>query len=371
MKKIKYLIIIALLTSCTNEWEVEPRPQAERTLLVYLGGDNNLSSEVQDKTKALLKGWQSRLGNLLIFADTQGGKTVLVQAKQQNGKKYADTIRRYTNLNSASSELLKEVLADTRRLAPAPSYGMVLFSHATGWLPAKSFENPTTWTPPISTRSIFVDKEKEMEFSDFVSAIPDNMFEFMAFDMCFMSSVETSYALRKKTKYVVGSVAEILSPGFTPLYEKHLSMLYESKPNLTGFAQAFYDYYNSLEGVYRAGGISIVRTSEMEALAQLTKALSPQPTVAQIDKMQYYDRKGKPHLFFDFGSYMQESLTAEQYAKVEKQLQKIVLFKRHTSRLINIDINTHSGLAVYIPQAETPSLNAQYETLEWTRAVSR
>ena len=283
LKKIfLYLFLLVSVFSCVKD-EIDIPVTKRRTILVYLAGDNNLYKEVSEMQKALMKGWNPKTdGSLVILADQTNSSTpMLIKIQERKNKIVADTLRRYSLENSASPELLGVVIADTKLLAPGSSYGMVLFSHATGWLPEKAFDDPARWgvsiadTPKVMRRSIFVDKGREMELADFAAAIPDGMFEFMAFDMCFMSSVETAYALRNKTKYLLAAAPEVLAPGFTPIYSTSLNLLYKTKPDLEGFAQAFYDYFNGLQGLYQSAAISVVRTSEMEALATLTRQIAP------------------------------------------------------------------------------------------------
>jgi hypothetical protein len=213
-----------------------------------------------------------------------------------------------------------------------------------------------------------------MEFDDFVAAIPDGMFEFIASEMCFMSSVETAYALRNKTKYLLAAAPEVLSPGFEPIYKTSMDMLYKSKPDLEGFAQAFYDYFNGLQGEYKSAAISVVKISEMQALADFTRKIDLELTQEQIDVVQHYDRipprsSSFPYLFFDYRDYIAQVATDAQMAELDELLDKAVIFKRSTPKLIKLPIPRHSGLSVYIPQDGLPRLNEAYEQTEWYKAV--
>ena len=138
---------------------------------------------------------------------------------------------------------------------------------------------------------------------------------------------------------------------------------------MEGFAQAFYDYFNGLQGQYQSAAISVVKTSEMESLAALTREIAPSLTQQEIDQVQYYDRYGKPHVFFDFGDYLRQVATPNQAARLDELLAKTVIFKRNTPKLINIDIIKHSGLSVYIPQESLPRLNKAHEGTEWFKAI--
>ena len=380
--KIRYLLLLLILivVSCSEDTDIELIVPKERTVLVYVALDNNLSGEMSDVHASLMEGWKNsdKKGNLLIFADSRGeDKPLLINIKKRSNEVIADTIFRYPEENSASPELLARVINDIKVLFPAESYGMLLFSHASGWLPEGVFKNPfkletsfnNNRSIPVS-RSIFEDNGREMEFADFVDAIPDGMFEFIASEMCFMSSVETAYALRNKTKYLLASAPEVLSPGFAPIYKTSLDLLYKPEADLKGFAEAFFDYFNGLQDAHQSAAISLVKTSEMEPLAALVSEINLKLTQEVIDKVQYYDRKGKPHLFFDFRDYIDQVATSEQMKELDLLLDKAVLFKRNTPKLININITKHSGLSVYIPQEALPRLNKAYKETDWYNATS-
>lgn len=368
MRLLSLFILSLFLSACIHETCTPPIPLPERTLLVYLAGDNNLSNEVRQKSNALLAGWQPSLGELVVLVDDQIHQSPhLLKAREKEGKMVFDTIKYYYEGNSASPSLLSAAISDMQRMAPARSYGLILFSHATGWLPQGAFEHPTTWRPGVrNARSVFMDGEREMTLDDFALALPDSLFHFIAFDMCFMAGVEVAYALRHKTPRLLGAAAEILSPGFTPIYSSHLPLLYQKEADLNGFAEAFYKYCDSQSGVYRSATISVLRTDSMEPLKSLTHRLQAQHTDFSPLGLQYFDRNGEPHLFYDFGQYLSTLGTTNlDRQEVEKLLTSTVLYKRHTGRMINIPIFTHSGLSVYIPQGSLPYLNAAYAQTAW------
>ncbi|NLA62574.1 MAG: clostripain family protease [Bacteroidales bacterium] len=373
-----FLLLLLTAFSCSKDPKVEPVVPKGRTILVYVALDNSLSSEMVDVHASLMQGWKnsSKEGSLILFADSRGDeKPLLIQIKEHKGVVIADTLLRYDNDNSASPELLSRVIADTKLIAPGDSYGLLLFSHATGWLPAKAFSNPGAWGIAVANsevptlQSIFEDNGREMEFADFAAAIPDGMFEFIASEMCFMSSVETAYALRNKTKYLLAAAPEVLSPGFEPIYKTSLDLLFKPTPDLEGFALKFFDYFNGLQGAYQSAAISVVKTSEMQALANYTSKINLALTQDQIDKVQIYDRNGRPNVFFDFRDYVAQTATTKEMDQLDVLLDKAVIFKRSTPKLINIYIPKHSGLSVYIPQAGLPRLNKAYEDTEWYKAV--
>lgn len=379
-----YILLLLAAFSCIDEPEIKVKIPKGRTLLVYVAIDNSLSDEMPQMQEALLDGWNAKtMGSLVILADSKRSKPMLMKLEERKGKAVYDTLRVYTNENSASPELLRQVISDTKELAAGESYGMLLFSHASGWLPQDAFKNPLKWEAnynnlsSIASRSVFEDSGSEMELADFAAAIPDGMFDFIASEMCFMSGVEIAYALRKKTDYILASAPEMLSPGFVPIYKTSLDLLYKPKADLEGFGQAFFNHFDGLEGAYRSAAISLIRTSEMDALAELTRKISPNLKENQfvIDQIQYYDGNYRsahwPHLFFDFADYMSHAATAQEINELEEQLSRTVIFKRNTEKLINIKLEKHSGLSVYIPQSVLPNLNKEYKKTEWYKATNK
>ena len=45
---------------------------SDRTLLVYMGGDNDLADETDEKLSALTEAWDRFPGHLLIYQDKKG-----------------------------------------------------------------------------------------------------------------------------------------------------------------------------------------------------------------------------------------------------------------------------------------------------------
>lgn len=420
--------------SCSSDYEVSTTYH-QRTLLAYLAGDHNLTNEVSQKAAALLEGWDPNLGQLLIFADSQDSPSAyLLRARKTNGLSMFDTLRHYNQHNSASPALLATAITDLKHFAPASSYGLLLFSHASGWLPQGALENPTTWrihpkrnnrnrassthslqqrsknlvdssaaehnnitfspteekltyfskkkNPILGIRTIFQDNDVEMELNDFQQAIPDSLFQFIAFDMCFMSGVEVVYALRHKAQYLLASTAEILSPGFTPIYPTHLHLLYKKQPDLKGFAEAYYDHYSHLSGIWASATISVVHTAAIEELRHLTLKIqnyksnsqnvqtgyNNQFTAYPYFNIQYFDRGKKPKLFYDLGNYLM-ALTPSPSTQdsVQKVLSKTVLFERHTPSMINLPLRSHCGLSIYLPHPALPHLNSAYQQTSWMK----
>jgi len=81
----QFSILLLLLSGCCKEPFVVPPPivdpppiSTQRTVLVYLGVDNNFRGEAAEKIDTLKRNWNKNIdGNLLVYADS-GTKPVLV-----------------------------------------------------------------------------------------------------------------------------------------------------------------------------------------------------------------------------------------------------------------------------------------------------
>lgn len=82
MNRIGYitaiLLAVLLCGSCINEEYAGPDPDLPtRTIIVYLGGDNNLSEETGRKIEALRQGWTYTGNKCLIYQDSRDGARLL------------------------------------------------------------------------------------------------------------------------------------------------------------------------------------------------------------------------------------------------------------------------------------------------------
>ncbi len=426
------VLFLLLLVGCSHEENIEWQ-EVRRTVLVYLAGDNSLSPEVVAKREALVQAWcPEREGQLLIFTDRKGGVPVLERASVLNGAPVTDTLRVYTNDNSTSVKLLSEVIADMQLLSPARSYGLWLFSHGTGWLPAGFFENPygiaVSATPQVcsevyrepivTTRSFARDGNREMEITDLKTALPDGLFDFIVFESCFMGNIETIYALRNKAPCMLVSPTEIISPGFTSIYDKVLSKLYDAKADLQAVAELFYRYFDAQQGAYRGAAVTLVNTVSTTSLAEACRpvlqrvareststmassgrpfvpdrALTPNPlfsfdpllsqdslllpdSLLPIDPLVLLDpllfsgpllpldRLDK-HLFFDFRHYFSLIADPSEMKAIDAALNQVVACYYHTPKMISVSLENTSGLSIYVEQPDLKTLNSLYRQTEW------
>jgi len=219
------------------------------------------------------------------------------------------------------------------------------------------------------------DNGEEMELAAFVAAIPDKLFDFIIFEACFTAGIEMAYELRNKTNYLIGSSAEILSPGFREIYAQQINNLFLPDAGLNEFVRSAFEWINNQTGAYQSGTLSLIKTSELTALASWLKGNidKEKNSNIHISSIQYFDRYNY-HLFFDFEDYYSRLLKADgSKAVLSSLISNCVLYKASTSSFMRgfngFDIVNHSGLTTYIEQEDFPVLNREYQKLNWYKEV--
>lgn len=363
------LLVVFCLASCEIGGELVCSSNPDRVLLIYLGGDNNLSGETFQRIEAIKEGLiQSNVNSrVLLYHDPANAAPVLSELKNRNGQAIADTVAKYEEENSASEIVFAQIINEVKGKYQAKTYGLLLFSHASGWLPDGALNNP-------ALRSVIMDGNTEMEMAAFASAIPDRAFDYIVFEACLMAGIEVAFELKDKTNLILASSAEIVSPGFTEIYPQTFGCLTDG--DLTTFASQAFDYFDRQSGEMRSATLSVIRTDSLQLLAEFIANNCRTDREVDVREVQRFDRNRLYRLFFDFEDYYSRLLNSEeQRDELRRLISNCVVWKQATpSFLVNSNgfvINRHSGMTTYIPQANFPALNSRYEDTQWRKAIKK
>lgn len=359
------LIIPLMLSSCLQEEADNATVLPKRTVLFYMAGDNNLGDETQEKIGALSEDWNIGGDNHLLVYQDRGASRLprLLEIKTGvDGKGKVDVLEEYGQENSASSPVFSRVLGDMVMRYPGSDYGLVVFSHGSGWLPSGTFSP--------DTRSVAVDGDSEFDLQDFAGCIPRNQFRFIIFESCLMAGAEVAFELQDKTDYILASCAEIVSPGFTPLYGKMLPLIYSNEPKLAEFAAEYFNYCNGLTGDRRSATVSVIRPSGLAPLKQLlAQAEGRVLQWKEVDRenVQAFDRRST-HLFHDLEGYLREIGTPQENRALADILRQSIIYKASTESFMpsatgGFQIKEHCGLTIYIPTEKYEYLNMRRKRL--------
>lgn len=373
-----------LLAGCTKE--EAPASVVRRPLVVYMAVDNDLQGELSTRLKALERGWRPGM-ELWIYADAPSGAALYRMENTPDGP-VPRVVEEYGAENSASGSTLERVLRTVWARCPASGYGFLFFSHATGWLPEGTLQCPA------GSRSVGHDHWSEIELEAFAAALPEDMpLDYVVFEACLMAGAEVALELVGRTEWMLASSAEMLRPGFVPLYGDGLEVLTSRERPvgelLTAFGQRYLNHVRELSGVGCSATLSVVRTSALPALADAVRRARAGAPDAPADGpllecLQRFDRPGmygdRPAAarFFDLEEWAEHTCTnSGALEELRAALADAVVWKDATEHFMGgegtyyngFEVRRHSGLTTYVPRGEFPALNASYRRTAWWRAT--
>ena len=374
---------------------------AERTVLVYLAGKNNLSQLLQTNLEQMKAG-SRRIGNntLLVFVrrDIQGEKPWL--ARISNGE-LTDSVSLddmgigTSNIQACNPELMEQVLRYAYSHYPASDYGLVLGGHSTGWLIEQEPSNTRAFGVDNGDGYTYSSKNKRWINVPTIARVLERVphLKFIFADCCNFMCLETMYELRHATDYIIGSPAEIPAEGAP--YEQIIPSLFEKNT-----------FYSSIIDIYhrtRNGEVplSAVKTSAMDQLASATRyALD---IVQAKNGNGYADTQGLIHygysassidfhqeynLFYDAGDFFRSQLSESDYRLWKQALDEAVVEKRFTKQWrtcmtwrytysdFEMTEERYHGVSMYIPQDPNTEYGQYYaqnnediKQLKWYQSV--
>lgn len=403
LRNVRYTLVAAitslamLAASCSNgedEIYVE-EGMARTTVLVYMAAQNSLGLDYNDQYRfqkldsAEIMAGRSYIpsdGRLLVFIDdAETPRLYRVSPRSAN----PILIKRWSrDEDSASPEMLMEVLSLMKTTCPADNYGLVLWSHADGWLPAMNARVTSSRRTLIIDRGTFSfgidsgkgigqsdqDKGSQMSITDMAAAIRESGVhaKYIFFDACLMQNVEVAYTLKDVADYIVAS--PIMTPAAGSNYMSQIKRgFFSDSPS--DIAQTYYSDVTDpaqQEGAsgYAGYGIvmSAVRTDKMEPLASAVAAAlrrsdifadgSPdmEGVMAYLPYVRnYYYR---PH-FYDArqamlklfkGAEGDAAVKALDEAVVERVATNLFYFGPGYYDMQNVDLSTYGGISMFIPQ---------------------
>ncbi len=367
---LSYLIFSLLVISCKSDND-ELQKKTKRTIAIYMIATNSLSScdendidEIESSIKQngmndcrLLVYWVSKSAAPQLIEITNNKKNTINRIVH---KVYSDDIK------STTIERMQEVFTDIITTAPADDYGLILWSHASGWV------SSLTGRSSISLLDFGEDYGSTMPIDELAKALPENIFSFIYTDACYMSGIEVAYELRNKTKYFIGSATELPIDGMD--YTNNIPCFFNDKVDLVQCCKNTFNKYDKLNGASRTCTISLIDCTKLDKLATLCKSIHANGlSVTDISTIQYYKRTS-PYLFYDFVQYTEMLATDEQKINLHELMNEVVPYKASTPYIFNnliINEENYSGLSTYIlGTTQSTGVNEiYYKTLSWYKDV--
>ncbi len=380
---IKLLIMVAaffsaaMIQGCNGNDEPripEPEQKASRTVLVYMVATNNLGTgrfdtSDLDEMEAAAKAGDFGNGRVIAYHASQSG--VVLKEITAEG---VDTLKIYEpGQVSVTVDRMRQVIDDTKELAPASDYGLVLWSHASGWLQDGIDE------PSLPMRSYGQDgsvNSKKMNISSLAAATKDAGFSFIYFDCCYMGSVEVMYEMRGCAPYMVASPAEIPANGMP--YDLNLKYLLDTDLTVEeALVKAATSTYNAYNDVFVKGDcpntMAVISSAGLEALAAATREIYEKAETSRnydIDYQRYSARY--PSYYSDYGQYVESICNdAQLLARWHQAMDSTVKYAAASPWIWSVyPVEHYSGLSTFILEADSYSTFKDYNTLQWYNDVA-
>lgn len=291
MKKWLYPLLVIVLAACSNEIpEQQPAKRSGRTVLAYLIS-NNKAGSLDTYLRDNVIDMYTALGNmkesctLLVFYRPYTGDTPLsnptLMSFYADGRGNINNLaaltgaeltfdavcriaqkKEYTMNSQIATDpaVMEEVFTDMQTVAPSDSYGLILGSHASGWMKGTS----------VPTKAFGDDDGYNIDIPDLADVLKNSFSEkldFVLFDACMMGTAEVGYELRETTSYCIASVMETPVYGFP--YDQILPYLYSENVDYSAVCHEFISF-NKTKDVW--GTCAVMDCSQMENLASAVKA---------------------------------------------------------------------------------------------------
>lgn len=415
MKKWLYTLLVIVLAACSNEIpEQQPAKRSGRTVLAYLIS-NNKAGSLDTYLRDNVIDMYTALGNmkesctLLVFYRPYTGDTPLSNPTLMSF--YADGRGNINNLAALTgSELtfdavcriaqkkeytmnsqiatdpavMEEVFTDMQTVAPSDSYGLILGSHATGWMKGNS----------VQSKAFGDDSGYHIDIPDLANVLKKSFSEkldFVLFDACMMGNAEVGYELKDVTSHCIASVMETPVYGFP--YDQILPYLYTENIDYPAVCHEFMSF-NKTNNLW--GTCAVMDCSQMENLASAVKAkLSEwQDALSSVSmqNVQQYGVNSYKYFSYDVLDFFRElgrksgvvktTDLNEAIASVQSALNQAVIAKDCLSGVdydfegLTIDGTRFCGIGMYIPGeynryvANKTTWNSYYEqSISWYRAA--
>ena len=392
MKKWLYTLLVVVLAACSNEIpEQQPAKRSGRTVLAYL---------ISNSPKSLEKNLQDNVVDMyMALAEIKDSCTLLVFYRPQEYSSYLDvptllcfdtdgrgnvnnlpaltgtdltfeTVcqvarkKEYAMNSQIATDpvVMEEVFKDMQKVAPSDSYGLILGSHASGWMKGNS----------VQSKAFGDDDGYNIDIPDLADVLKNSFSEkldFVLFDACMMGNAEVGYELKEVTSHCIASVME--TPGYGFPYDQILPYLYSENVDYSAVCHEFVSF-NKTNNLW--GTCAVMDCSQMENLASAVKAkLSEwQDALSSVSmqNVQQYGVGSYRYFSYDVLDFFRElgrksgvvktTDLNEAIASVQSALNQAVIAKDCLSGVdydfdgAVIDGTRFCGIGMYIPEEYNP-----------------
>ncbi len=400
MKKILIGLLamtMLMFVGCGKDDPETEDPVAERTVLIYMAAQNNLTlwpntsnRFAEYDLKEIKKGIESMGDNhLVIYVDKakdpiSGYDDYKPYLLHYRKGELRDSIPLDESMLPCNPATMKTVIEKAFTDYPGKEYGLVLWGHATGWL----FKNDSIANNSARNRAYGgTNKNGSNQGSgDLWMNIPTLAktlktlphLKFIFADCCNMMCAECAYELKDVCDYFIGSPAEI--PGEGAPYSKVVPAMMEKET----FYKSICDQYALM---YRDRvPLAVVKSSEMANLANATKTIlqvmktKEMPEYPDLSNLIYYLDQNMYDMNHFIMTYAMKYGIEAEYQSWKQVFDKAVIYKKFAKDWetmnhvnfyhFNMKEENFGGISMFIPQVILRSTdNQNIKKMGWYYAV--
>ena len=393
-------------TSCSEE-AFDTDSVNKQTILVFYPWTGSQSSTgllgaLQNNIDSICDGIIDRKGlnnsRVLVFLSDKYNHSTLYDLQYNATTKSVDRVplKEYEGASYASAEGIADIMNEVKTQASALNYALIVGVHGCGWTYASDWSRYPYYARPSVTRprdNNFSDiqfgpdpnapltrffgsvslAENAMDISTLAEGIRESglKMQYILFDACYMSNIETAYELKDVTNYMIASGSEIMAAGLP--YRSMWSYLNSATPNYSGIVSTSVNFYKNSSDPFC--NLAAIDCRQVEKLAGVMKEINAQYQLSasvSLDSIQHLDGF-RPNLFYDLETYV-DSLHPSGYLldQFKSQLKLTIKASDHTEEAYtciyssdSFKIKNYCGITISDPSQHSVAIKGREKTGWW------
>ncbi len=411
IKKLFTLFICSIslaltFTGCSEE-AFDTDSVNKQTILVFYPWTGSKSSTgllgyLQNNIDSICDGIIDRKGlnnsRVLVFLSNKYNHSTLYDLQYNATTKSVDRVplKEYEGTSYASAEGIADIMNEVKTQASALNYALIVGVHGCGWTYASDWSRYPYYARPSVTRpsdnnfsgiqfgpdpnapltrffgSVSL-AENAMDISTLAEGIRESglKMQYILFDACYMSNIETAYELKDVTNYMIASGSEIMAAGLP--YRSMWSYLNSPTPNYSSIVSTSVNFYKNSSAPFC--NLAAIDCRQVEKLASVMKDINAENQLqasVNLDSIQHLDGF-RPNLFYDLETYV-DSLRPSGYLldQFKSQLKLTIKASDHTDEAYtciyssdSFKIKNYCGITISDPSQHSVAIKGREKTGWW------
>ena len=394
-------------TSCSEE-AFDTDSVNKQTILVFYpwtGSKSNtgLLGYLQNNIDSICDGIIDRKGlnnsRVLVFLSDKYNHSTLYDLQYDATTKSVNRVplKEYEGASYASAEGIADIMNEVKTKASALNYALIVGVHGCGWTYASDWSRYPYYARPSVTRprdnnfsgiqfgpdpnasltrffgSVSL-AENAMDISTLAEGIRESgmKMQYILFDACYMSNIETAYELKDVTNYMIASGSEIMAAGLP--YRSMWSYLNSATPNYSSIVSTSVNFYKNNSSAPFCN-LAAIDCRQVEKLASVMKDINAEYQLSasvNLDSIQHLDGF-RPNLFYDLETYV-DSLRPSGYLldQFKNQLKLTIKASDHTDEAYtciyssdSFKIKNYCGITISDPSQHSVAIKGREKTGWW------